>query len=177
MLRIVPSETSEKDALTLDLDALVREGARRMLLVALRAEVDEYLAQHADERDNAGRALVVRNGIAEPRKVTTAAGELEIQTPRVYDRRDGHRFTSAILPPWGTPFTQGDRGLAHAVPARHLDQGLRAGAGGVFWQRIWLERIHDPATDARVDSGTGRVPPARSQSRRLRVPVGRWRPL
>ena len=40
MLRIVPSETSEKDALTLDLDALVREGARRVLLVALRAEVD-----------------------------------------------------------------------------------------------------------------------------------------
>ena len=78
----------------------MREGARRMLLTALRAEVDEYLAQHADERDELGHALVVRNGIAEPRKVTTAAGELEIQTPRVHDRRDGHRFTSAILPPW-----------------------------------------------------------------------------
>jgi hypothetical protein len=32
--------------------------------------------------------------------VTTAAGELEIQTPRVHDRREGWRFTSAILPPW-----------------------------------------------------------------------------
>jgi transposase-like protein len=100
MLRIVPSGQAEQDALKFDLDALVREGARRMLLTALRAEVDEYLAQHADERDELGHALVVRNGIAEPRKVTTAAGELEIQTPRVHDRRDGHRFTSAILPPW-----------------------------------------------------------------------------
>jgi transposase-like protein len=100
MLRIVPSETAEQDALKVDLDALVREGARRMLLAALRAEVDEYLTQHADERDEAGHALVVRNGVAEPRKVTTAAGELEIQAPRVRDRCDGRRFTSAILPPW-----------------------------------------------------------------------------
>ena len=100
MLRIVASEQAEQDALKLDLDALVREGARRMLLAALRAEVDEYVAAHADHRDDVGHALVVRNGVAEPRKVTTAAGELEIQAPRVHDRRDGRRFTSAILPPW-----------------------------------------------------------------------------
>src|SRR5579859_5876188 len=100
MLRIVASEQAEQDALKLDLDGLVSEGARRMLLVALRAEVDEYVAQHADHRDEAGHALVVRNGVAEPRTVTTAAGELEIQAPRVHDRREGRRFTSAILPPW-----------------------------------------------------------------------------
>jgi hypothetical protein len=100
MLSIVPSEPLEQDELKLDLDALVRAGARRMLLAALKAEVDEYLAQHADQRDEAGRALVVRNGVAEPRTVTTAAGELEIQAPRVHDRRADRRFTSAILPPW-----------------------------------------------------------------------------
>ena len=64
MLRIVASEQAEQDALKLDLDALVREGARRMLLAALKAEVDEYVAQHADHRDEAGHALVVRNGVA-----------------------------------------------------------------------------------------------------------------
>jgi transposase-like protein len=100
MLRIVASEQAEQDALKLDLDGLVREGARRMLLAALRAEVDEYVAQHADHRDEVGHALVVRNGVAEPRTVTTAAGELEVQAPRVHDRREGRRFTSAILPPW-----------------------------------------------------------------------------
>src|SRR2546423_14228 len=100
MLRIVASEQSEQEALKLDLDALVREGARRMLVAALKAEVDEYIAEHEDRRDDAGHALVVRNGMAEPRKVTTAAGELEIQAPRVHDRREGRRFTSAILPPW-----------------------------------------------------------------------------
>jgi transposase-like protein len=100
MLSIVASEEAEQDALKLDLDELVREGARRMLVAALKAEVDEYIAQHADHRDDAGRALVVRNGVAEPRTVTTAAGELEIQAPRVHDRREGRHFTSAILPPW-----------------------------------------------------------------------------
>jgi transposase-like protein len=100
MLRIVASEQAEQAALKLDLDTLVREGARRMLLAALKAEVDDYVAQHVDHRDDAGHALVVRNGVAEPRTVTTGAGELEIQAPRVHDRREGRRFTSAILPPW-----------------------------------------------------------------------------
>ena len=100
MLRIVATDEAEQDALKLDLDALVREGARRMLLAALKAEVDQYIAEHAEHRDKAGHALVVRNGVAAPRTVTTAAGELEIQAPRVHDRREGRRFTSAILPPW-----------------------------------------------------------------------------
>jgi transposase-like protein len=101
MLRIVASDQGgEQDAVALDLDALVREGARRMLLAALKAEVDQYVAEHAEHRDENGHALVVRNGVAEPRRVTTAAGELAVQAPRVHDRREGRRFTSAILPPW-----------------------------------------------------------------------------
>src|SRR6267378_2968761 len=58
------------------------------------------MSQHDGVRDEAGHALVVRNGVSEPRTVTTTAGELEVQAPRVNDRRDGRRFTSAILPPW-----------------------------------------------------------------------------
>jgi transposase-like protein len=93
-------EDQDRPGLELDLDALVREGARRMLVTALKAEVDAYVAAHAEERDENGHALVVRNGGAQSRKVTTAAGELEIEAPRVNDRREGCRFTSKILPPW-----------------------------------------------------------------------------
>jgi hypothetical protein len=50
MLKIVASEQSEQDTLKLDLDALVREGARRMLLAAPKAEVDEYVSRHPDHR-------------------------------------------------------------------------------------------------------------------------------
>jgi hypothetical protein len=44
------------------IDEIVREGARRMLAEALRAEVDAYIAAFAAERDEDGRRLVVRNG-------------------------------------------------------------------------------------------------------------------
>lgn len=99
MLSIV-TDSKEQPGLEVDLDALVHEGARQMLVAALRAEVAAYVEGHAEERDAEGRALVVRNGVAEARKVTTAAGEIEVQAPRVNDKREGCHFRSAILPPW-----------------------------------------------------------------------------
>src|SRR5215467_3552724 len=105
-------EDQDRTGLEFDLDALVREGARRMLVTALKAEVDAYIAAHTEERDDKGHALVVRNGMARPRKVTTAAGELEIEAPRVNDRREGCRFTSKILLALGEAVAEGDRGAA-----------------------------------------------------------------
>jgi putative transposase len=86
MLSVV-TDAQAHDELRLDLDAIVREGARRMLATALEAEVDDYLAAHAAERDEGGRRLVVRNGHARERQVTTAAGALAVRAPRVDDRR------------------------------------------------------------------------------------------
>jgi putative transposase len=63
MLSVV-TDAQAHDELRLDLDAIVREGARRMLAAALEAEIDDYLAAHAAERDEPGRRLVVRNGHA-----------------------------------------------------------------------------------------------------------------
>ena len=88
------------------IDELVREGARRMLAEALQAEVDDYIARHAGERDETGRRLVVRNGTHHSREVLTSAGAVEVTAPRVNDRRtdpetgERCRFSSAILPPW-----------------------------------------------------------------------------
>ena len=72
----------------------------------LEAEVDDYLAAYAAERDERGRRLVVRNGHARQREVTTAAGAVAVRAPRVDDRRvdpvtgERIRFRSVILPPW-----------------------------------------------------------------------------
>ncbi|GAA2603674.1 hypothetical protein GCM10010424_63670 [Streptomyces lienomycini] len=72
MLSVVnEDETTETGPL---LDEIVREGARRMLAAALEAEVSQYIAELADQRDEAGRRLVVRNGRHRERTVTTAAG-------------------------------------------------------------------------------------------------------
>jgi transposase-like protein len=77
-----------------------------MLAQALQAEVDDYIARFAGERDENGRRLVVRNGSHQPREVLTSGGAVEVVAPRVNDRRtdpdtgERARFASVILPPW-----------------------------------------------------------------------------
>jgi putative transposase len=88
------------DCAPADLDELCRLAAQDMLAVALEAERRAYIDAYAEVRDDEGRRLVVGNGYHRPREVTTAAGRVEVTAPRVDDRRDGHRFTSAILPPY-----------------------------------------------------------------------------
>jgi putative transposase len=105
MLKVVADESTRAE-LASGLDEICREGARRMLGAALEAEVDEYVAAFAGELDEDGHRLVVRNGHARPRTVTTVAGGIEIRAPRVNDRRSypetGQRvgFKSSIVPPW-----------------------------------------------------------------------------
>src|SRR4051812_16416084 len=77
-----------------------------MLAAALELEVDEYLAGVVHERDERGRRLVVRNGHARARTITTVAGAVEVVAPRVNDRRvdvdtgERMRFKSSMVPPW-----------------------------------------------------------------------------
>jgi transposase-like protein len=105
MLRVLVDEAADAE-LSVTLDELVAEGARRMLAAALEAEVDAYVRALANERDDGGRRLVVRNGHAERRSLVTGAGPLEVRAPRVNDRRtdevtgERKRFCSSILPPW-----------------------------------------------------------------------------
>ena len=108
------------------LDEIVLEGARRMLAAALEAEVDAYVDALAGRAStSAGRRLVVRNGHAEPRTITTGAGPVEIEAPRVNDRRvddgpvSGAGSAAAIVPPWCRKRPEGRRGAAVDVPARH----------------------------------------------------------
>src|SRR5215212_7738171 len=82
--------------------AVLREGARRMLTQAIEAEVEAFLAAHADLSDDRGRRRVVRNGHASERHIQTGIGALAVSRPRVRDRGDGGsppiRFSSAVLP-------------------------------------------------------------------------------
>ena len=82
------------------LDDLLREGARRMLQSAIEVEVAEHIDRHKEIRDEAGHRLVVRNGSLPERDIVSGVGPLRVKQPRVHDRRDGHRFTSNILPPF-----------------------------------------------------------------------------
>jgi transposase-like protein len=105
MLRVV-AEDAARQEFAFTLDEICHRGAERMLAVALEAEVDVYVERHREARDSRGRALVVRNGSAKPRTVVAGAGAIEVQTPRVDDRRvdpatgERCRFRSSILPPY-----------------------------------------------------------------------------
>jgi transposase-like protein len=149
------------------IDEIVREGARRMLAAALEAEVDAYLAAFAGERDGTGRRLVVRNGHAQPRQVTTAAGAVEVRAPRVNDRRvdpvtgERQRFASAILPPWcrKTPkiaevlpllYLHGLSG-GDFVPALEQFLGTSAGLSAATVTRLTVQWQDDYKTFSRRD--------------------------
>jgi putative transposase len=90
-----------KDALT----EILRQGAQQMLARAIENEVAEYLGQHADQCDEMGRRLVVRNGYLPTRDIQTGVGLVEVHQPRVRDKRydeqgERLRFTRRILPPY-----------------------------------------------------------------------------
>jgi transposase-like protein len=105
MLSVIPDEAAQAE-LRLELDELFREGARRMLAAALEAEVEAYIAAHAELLDEHGLRLVVRNGHAPARSITTGVGQVEVVRPRVDDRRadpatgERMRFQSVLLPRW-----------------------------------------------------------------------------
>lgn len=77
MLTVVPAPVAGHEAEEFSssvIDEIAREGARRMLASALLAEADAYVEAHADQVDQDGHRLVVRNGYHQPRAVTTSSG-------------------------------------------------------------------------------------------------------
>jgi len=69
------------------LTEILREVAQQMLATAIDAEVADWIDRRADLTDERGHRLVVRNGYHNPRKITTGLGQLEVEQPRVHDRR------------------------------------------------------------------------------------------
>jgi putative transposase len=128
MLKVVEKQDAREAAEELwPLDEIAREGARRMLIEALRAEADDYVERHRGERDEHGRALVVRNGLAQGRKLTMGTGTVELKAPRIDDRRcdeqgGRRRFTSRLLP----PYMRRSPKVAEVLPILYL-RGLSTG--------------------------------------------------
>ena len=109
------------------LTEIARDGARRMLAAALRAEADTFVAQHAESVLPDGRQRVVRHGYGPERSIQTGIGALDVRRPKVRDRAAGQdedkiRFTSAILPKWA----RRSRSLDALLPVLYL-RGISTG--------------------------------------------------
>jgi len=134
------------------LDEIVRDGARQMLAAALQAEVAAYIEAHADEVDEHGRRLVVRNGYHQPREVTTASGAVPVRQPRVNDQRadtvtgERQRFASSILPAWARKSPQ----VAEVLPLLYLHGLSSSDFGPALEQFLGSSAGLSPATITRL---------------------------
>jgi putative transposase len=121
-------EFRQSDSIADPLTEIAREGARRMLAEALKAEADAFVASFADDLLPDGRQRVVRHGHGPGRSVQTGIGAIDVRRPKVRDRAtdvpaDGKaRFTSNILPKWA----RRSRSLDALLPVLYL-RGISTG--------------------------------------------------
>ena len=76
------------------LEEIVREGARKMLHQAIENEVEDFIKQCSNSKDENGHMIVKRNGYLPEREIQTGIGPIKVKKPRI----KGEEFTSAILP-------------------------------------------------------------------------------
>jgi transposase-like protein len=153
MLKVVhDAEESNEPAGASLLDELVRDAARQMIAVALQAEVAAYIDSAADQLDEAGRRLVVRNGHHNEREVLTASGPVPVRAPRVNDKRidegtgERKRFASAILPAWARKSPK----VAEVLPLLYLHGLSSLDFGPALTQFLGSAQGLSPATITRL---------------------------
>lgn len=119
--RLIVPVPASPDVLT----EVLRSGAQRLLTQAIEFEVAQWIESHSHLTDEAGRRQVVRNGRLPTRTILTGVGPLEVEQPRVLDRRpkdEAEPFSSKILP----PYLRKTRSLEELIPWLYL-KGVSTG--------------------------------------------------
>ena len=105
---------------------ILREGARSLLAQALETEIDIFLNQYKDLRDENGLQRIVRNGYLPERRIQTGIGPVPVDVPRVRDRQqqtaERISFSSGILP----PYLRKTRSMEQLIPWLYL-KGVSTG--------------------------------------------------
>jgi putative transposase len=105
---------------------ILRQGARDLLAHALEAEIEIFLNQYKDLRDETGLQRIVRNGYLPERQIQTGIGPVPVEVPRTRDRslQESERvsFRSAILP----PYLRKTRSMEQLIPWLYL-KGVSTG--------------------------------------------------
>jgi transposase-like protein len=102
---------------------MLREGAQRLIQQAVEAELTEMLAQFAGQKDEQGRAAVVRNGYLPEREVLTGIGPVKVKVPKVRSRTEESAvFRSSLVP----PYVRRARSVDAALPWLYL-KGVSTG--------------------------------------------------
>jgi len=111
-------EEHQTTGLAVDLDTIAREGAQRMLVSVLEAEVTEFLGRQRYERAKTGPGY--RNGYGKGRQVTLGSGTVRVRAPRVRDSAEP--FASQVL----HSYERRSRAVKELIPELYV-QGLATG--------------------------------------------------
>ena len=117
---IVPAPAS-RDVLS----EILRAGAQRLLTQAIEDEVTDWIESRSNLTNEAGHRQVVRNGRLPKRAILTGLGPLEVEQPRVLDRRpkdEAESFSSKVLP----PYLRKTKSLEELIPWLYL-KGISTG--------------------------------------------------
>jgi len=105
---------------------ILRQGARKLLAQALETEIEVFINQYKDLKDELGRQRIVRNGHLPERDIQTGIGAVPVKAPRIRDRHAGPskriKFSSSILP----PYLRKTRSMEHLIPWLYL-KGVSTG--------------------------------------------------
>ena len=97
-----------------------------MLAQALETEIEVFINQYKELKDELGRQRIVRNGHLPERDIQTGIGAVPVKAPRIRDRhaRPSKRikFSSSILP----PYLRKTKSMEHLIPWLYL-KGVSTG--------------------------------------------------
>jgi len=83
------------------LSELLRSGARQLIAEAVEAELQEFLQQYDELKNQQGNRTVIRNGYLPEREILTGIGSIPVKVPKVRDKSgQGIKFNSILLPPY-----------------------------------------------------------------------------
>jgi len=99
MRQNIQSLTVKPEELSGHLDEVARQGAQKMLRMALELEVETYVDQMKGVRTPGGGTVLVRNGYNPTRKIATGVGPVEVSVPRTRNKLGvDENFKSSLIP-------------------------------------------------------------------------------
>ena len=75
---------------------IIRQGARKLLAQALETEIELFINQYAELKDESGKQRIVKNGYRPERKIQSGIGPVPVKTPRARDRHPDRKRAQLV---------------------------------------------------------------------------------
>lgn len=141
-------ETFVEDPLT----EILREGARKLLARALKAEIEDFLCEYEHLRRKDGRRRITKNGHLPEREIQSGIGPIPVEVPRSCDREpkgEAIRFESSIVP----KYVRKTKSMEALIPWLYLKGVSTGDFAGALSALVGKDAIGlSPATISRLKS-------------------------